>query len=236
MTGRPGLLVSVRSAEEALAVLAGGASVVDVKEPDRGPLGMADPGVWGAVRAAVRGRLPVSVALGELRDWIGREPPAPEAFSGIAFRKLGLAGASSRWADEWADLRARFGDGPPWVAVIYADWREAGAPDPRSIVRAAREAGCPGVLIDTWGKRAPSPVDASWRGLIEEIRSAVGLVALAGGLNPERIARLRPLGPDLFAVRGAACAGGDRRGTVEASRVAELVGRLAVPATEALAP
>ena len=38
----PGLLVSVRSAAEALSALAGGADVIDVKEPNRGSLGAAD--------------------------------------------------------------------------------------------------------------------------------------------------------------------------------------------------
>ena len=36
-------LVSVRSPEEALAALEGGADLIDVKEPSRGPLGAADP-------------------------------------------------------------------------------------------------------------------------------------------------------------------------------------------------
>ena len=36
-----GLLVSVRNVEEALAALEGGASLIDVKEPSRGPLGRA---------------------------------------------------------------------------------------------------------------------------------------------------------------------------------------------------
>src|SRR5207244_7336185 len=44
-----GLLVSVRSAAEAETALAGGADVVDVKEPRRGALGPADPSVWKQV-------------------------------------------------------------------------------------------------------------------------------------------------------------------------------------------
>ena len=38
----PGLLVSVRSGAEAEAALAGGADLIDVKEPTRGALGRAD--------------------------------------------------------------------------------------------------------------------------------------------------------------------------------------------------
>ena len=38
---KPKLLVSVRSADEARAALAGGADLIDVKEPAHGPLGAA---------------------------------------------------------------------------------------------------------------------------------------------------------------------------------------------------
>src|SRR5262245_13850027 len=62
------LLVSVRSAAEAHAALAGGADLIDVKEPSRGPLGRADDSVISAVLVAVHGRRPVSAAMGELAD------------------------------------------------------------------------------------------------------------------------------------------------------------------------
>jgi uncharacterized protein (UPF0264 family) len=48
-------------------------------------------------------------------------------------------------------------------------------------------------------------------------------VALAGSLDVAGIRRLRPLDPDIFAVRGAACRGGDRNGPVDPERVARLV-------------
>src|SRR5271166_6814929 len=40
------LLISVRSADEARTALAGGASIIDVKEPDHGSLGQAPWSVW----------------------------------------------------------------------------------------------------------------------------------------------------------------------------------------------
>ena len=60
----PGLLVSVRSAAEALAALAGGADVIDVKEPNQGSLGAADDdtisgcrrGEWPRTRIGGLGR------------------------------------------------------------------------------------------------------------------------------------------------------------------------------------
>ena len=70
------LLVSVRSAAEAEAALAGGAALIDVKEPARGALGRADDAVIADVVRAVAGRAPVSAALGELRDGARRYRPA----------------------------------------------------------------------------------------------------------------------------------------------------------------
>jgi (5-formylfuran-3-yl)methyl phosphate synthase len=222
-----GLLVSVRSPDEARAALVGGASVIDVKEPDLGPLGRAEPDVWQAVRQAVPPGIPVSVALGELLDWRERPAIVPEAFAGITYRKLGLAGCgrlpASEWAAIWRRLRQAWGAGPAWVAVVYADWERASAPSPDAVVAVALAAGCAGVLIDTWDKMNQSPINLEWEGWIRQIQRAGLFVALAGGLGAAEIARLAPLKPELFAVRGAACSGGNRRAAIDAERVAGLV-------------
>ena len=214
------LLVSVRSAAEAVAALQGGASVIDVKEPDRGPLGRADPAAWRAVRAVVPEDVPVSVALGELSD-----PARPMSdCQGITYRKLGLAGAGPDWLARWLDYRRAAGPGPGWIAVAYADWDAAQAPDPNAVLDAALTIGCAGLLLDTWRKDRPAPVDETWvRPWFDRARQGGLMVALAGGLDVAAIRRLAPLEPDLFAVRGAACAGGDRRGMVDPQRVAALV-------------
>ena len=56
--GPCGLLVSVRSAEEATVALKAGADLIDVKEPTRGPLGMAEAEVVGGVLATVGAKVP----------------------------------------------------------------------------------------------------------------------------------------------------------------------------------
>src|SRR5438876_8959932 len=91
-----GLLVSVRSAAEAATVLDGGAALVDVKEPARGSLGRADDEVRAEVRAVLAGRVPMSIALGELGVSLD---PGPD-LAGIAFAKWGLAGCVDL---EWQD-------------------------------------------------------------------------------------------------------------------------------------
>jgi uncharacterized protein (UPF0264 family) len=223
----PGLLVSVRSAAEAHAAVAGGASVVDVKEPARGPLGRAPADTWREVRAAVPRTLPVSVALGELRELEAAERLAPSAWSGLAYRKVGLSGvaADPRWADRFLALRAALGPGPAWIAVAYADHRRAGAPHPEDVLDVALETGCAGLLVDTFSKTTTSPLAPTreWAGLVARARAGGLRVALAGGLDEAGVQALAPLQPDLFAVRGAACAGGSRGGAIDADRVAALV-------------
>jgi uncharacterized protein (UPF0264 family) len=226
--------VSVRSEAEAHEALIGGATIIDVKEPSRGSLGMAPCSVWAAVRRAVPDPVTVSVALGELSEWTAwpdRSIPAA-SWSGIGFRKLGLAGAGPDWPDRWravrrqldADPVAEPDSRPGWVAVVYLDWEHARAPAPDAVIDDAAAAdGCRGVLFDTWDKARRAVLAGDVPRWIERVRESGRFVALAGSLDEAAIRRLRPLAPDIFAVRGAACRGGVRGGAIDRERVARLV-------------
>ncbi len=220
-----GLLVSVRSVAEARAAVRGGAAVIDIKEPAMGPLGRAPCSTWQAIRAVVPPEVPVSVALGELADF---EPETiqPAALAGISYRKVGPAGLGPDWSRRWTQTRQADSVATGWVAVAYADWQKAGAPDPADVIATALEAeNCPGFLLDTWDKSARCPLVALelWQDRIHRIQASGRFVALAGRLDLAEIARLLPLAPDLFAVRGAACAGGHREGQIDPTLVAHLV-------------
>jgi uncharacterized protein (UPF0264 family) len=223
------LLVSVRSKAEALAALAGGATIIDVKEPRNGSLGRAPFDVWREVSEVVPQQIPVSVALGELNDWsavtAGEVPPG--AWARVHFRKLGLAHAPPDWIDWWQRLRRQWsswgGFQPAWVAVVYIDWQTAGAPHPESIIQAASTiTECQGVLFDTWDKSRGPGIDLTWMGHVNRVRNSGRFVAVAGSLDVDAIRRLAPLKPDIFAVRGSACAGGDRLGPIDSERVSVL--------------
>ena len=247
---RPGLLVSVRSATEALAALAGGAAVIDVKEPDRGALGAADDRTIAAVVHVVSRRVPVTAAIGELIDLIGaKRQPLP---AGVSLFKIGLAGCRSwrGWRSHWQDAieasrrdplsrvpgpgginppargASSFGQAlPSPVAVAYADWRSAGAPEPDEVLTAAVEAGCPALLVDTWDKSAGAlfhhwPI-APLGNFVQSARSHGLFVVLAGSLAGEDLLAAALLAPNLVGVRTAACDGG-RRGIVTAERVRTL--------------
>jgi (5-formylfuran-3-yl)methyl phosphate synthase len=224
------LLVSVRSAIEAVAALAGGAAVIDVKEPRHGPLGRAPSAVWREVRAVVPRQVPVSVALGELNEWMAVDAvdvPCGQ-WSGLTYAKLGLSNAPRDWTERWRDLRQRLAERdsatPAWVAVVYVDWKAARAPAPEAIIEEASAIdACRGVLFDTWDKSQCPGIDLAWTPIFDRVRHAGRFVALAGSLDVAAIGRLTPLKPDIFAVRGAACTGGDRHGSVDRVRVTALV-------------
>jgi uncharacterized protein (UPF0264 family) len=227
------LLVSVRSVDEVRAALAGGADIIDVKEPLRGALGAADPEVVKAIAAKVPSSIPVSVALGDPADTAVVQATvtrlAPHREAGEVILKLGFAGATTEIEAE-KRLRAAIdiassGTAPTLVAVAYADWPHAGGPSPSAVVRVAARAGARGVLLDTFIKDSGNLFSSiSPRALpqwIEEARSLVLLVAVAGSLDAEGIVRLLSPLPDVVGVRGAACHGG-RLGRVSAERVRAL--------------
>lgn len=222
---RPGLLVSVRSAAEAEAALAGGADMIDVKEPARGPLGAADPSVIRAVLAQIGGRVPVSAALGE---WSDPAPPAWEELGGLglAYLKQGLAGcAVSDWDRALTTPMEMVRPPTRMVLVAYADWQRAASVAPERLAHRAVEAGYRAFLIDTWGKDGSTLLD--WLAadevgrLTEHLHRAGVAVALAGSLGPPEIETLRPTAPTWFAVRGSVCTGG-RSGRIDRARVAAL--------------
>ncbi len=211
--------MSVRSSAEALAALAGGANLIDIKEPVHGPLGRADASVWEAVRAVVPVHVPLSVALGELTEACSLPETLP---AGIGYAKLGLAGAGSGWIHQWSQVRARF-PSVVWVAVSYSDWELAKAPHPDHVLEAAIDADtCGVILVDTYIKSNASSLDSSCLPWVERARQAGLKIVLAGGLDLSAIRRLAPLRPDWFAVRGAACVKGDRTDRIDTQLVADL--------------
>lgn len=225
------LLVSVRSAPEAAAALRGGADLIDVKEPRHGSLGAAEARVWQEVAQEVEGLVPLSAALGELAkaatnicaDLASVKP----AFQ---FAKFGFSNCVQHpdWQERWEQLITQLPSTIVPVAVIYADWKLAGAPEPLDILASALEHS-PVVLIDTFTKDGRGLLDflplARLEPLVQQIHQSSLKVVLAGSLTRRVIQELLPLHPDYVAVRGAVCAE-NRRGALQESRVRELTNLL----------
>ena len=212
-----GLLVSVRDAAEARDALAGGADLIDVKEPNAGSLGAAKPEVIADVIRAVAGRRSVSAALGELREVPAegiQHFAAPAALANLSYVKIGLAGCASipDWAARWELSLRGFRNSVKTVAVAYADWQAADAPPPDVVIEIGGQFGCSALLIDTFDKQRPGllaalPI-AELARIVRAGRAVRMTVVLGGRIGPDDFASLLPLEPDYLAVRGAVCRGG----------------------------
>lgn len=221
---QPGLLVSVRSADEVEAALAGGADLIDVKEPSRGAMGIAEAEVVAAVVQKVRGKVPVSAALGE---WSANA--LTEAHWHLELKlnyvKWGLAGYvhSPGWGEDLLDTRRQLPVGMEMVAVAYADWERAKSVPPAEVVKFAKRFRFRAVLLDTWGKDAKTLLDflkpAEIAELVESVQRNGTIAAIGGSLKPEHLKQLKDVKPDYFAVRGSVCAAGKRDGVIDASRI-----------------
>ena len=227
------LLVSVASIPEIEDAVRGGAQILDAKDPDRGSLGLADPGVVSACRRRAPPELPVSAALG---DRIAAVPGGPAGLAALAVRlarrgasvlKVGLAGVAPRRAvRELIELRGRLdAAGVPGVRLVAVAFADAAAPEgvlARELPSVARRAGADAAMLDTLRKPRsllallPEPELAAW---IDDVHAHGLLCGVAGSLAIEDAGRARAMGADVVGLRGAVCVGG-RSGRVAAARVA----------------
>ena len=215
------LLVSVRNALEAKAALAGGADIIDAKEPLNGPLGPVEPETLRAIAAAVGGAAPVSIALGDA----GRDDVSAElltAATDVAFVKIGFGGSVGAVRGPWSLVRRPC---PALVVVAYADYEAADAPSPDALIDVADQMRATGILLDTYDK-AGSGLTAlmtpqALKTFVSRARSCGLSVALAGKLTAGDVDRVCEAAPDIVGFRGAACDGG-RRGAVSSDRVREI--------------
>ena len=221
------LLVSVRSAEEAVAASAGGADVIDAKEPDVGALGAVRPEVLREIRAAVPSHQLVTAALGDARDGDAVEHLAHVyAASGATFVKVGFAGvADSAWVEALIGACVRGCARSGVIAVAYADTPAGTSIDAMTLPAIAARAGARGVLVDTADKQGAG-LTALWT--VAELSVWVAqahehglLAAVAGRLGLADFDAACDAGADIVGVRGAACTGG-RNGRVSVNRVRAL--------------
>jgi uncharacterized protein (UPF0264 family) len=232
-------MISVQDEREAAAACAGGADLIDIKNPAEGSLGAHAPDVITAIGRAVPPHIPISASIGDVPNLPGTVALAGlgAAACGVRFVKVGLLGA--RTPDEAGNLlealarAVRMVKGTvELVACGYADAAAVGSLDPLCLPEAAASfvAGC---LIDTAVKNG--------RGLFECLPDetialfiqrchARGLFsALAGSLQQADLARARMLDADIVGVRSAACTGGQRSGPLSPVRVKLLKAAVTAP-------
>jgi hypothetical protein len=227
------LLVSVVSAAEARRALAGGADIIDVKDPGEGALGAPSPRVVAEVVREVDGAAPVSVALGDLPNLPHTAALAARgaALTGAGYVKVGLRGVREP-ADAVALMSAVAEAVQPQTAVIAAAYADAEALDPPALAPGwlpalAERAGISGVLVDTFVKDGRGLYgwlsESELADLIVLTRRAGASFAVAGQLTRGQLSRVPA---DVVGVRSAVCHGGDRAAELDAELVAAAVAEL----------
>jgi (5-formylfuran-3-yl)methyl phosphate synthase len=227
------LLASIRSPAEAAIAIAGGADIIDLKEPAAGALGRLPEDVLRACLATVAGRRPVSATIGDLPLAATPVLAAARAMAetGVDIVKLGIfAGDASATI---AALGALARTGVRLVAVCFADRN----PD-FDMIRRCADAGFYGVMLDTADKRAGSltrhlPPERLTR-FLELARARRLLAGLAGSLAAADLPLLLPLAPDFVGFRSALTSGG-RAAPIDAAAVARLRAALDGAASSATA-
>ena len=219
------LLVSVRNATEARLAIAGGADLIDVKEPRRGSLGPVDPSVLQSIIETAGSARPLSAALGELL--LDDVSLLATQLAAVDFVKIALAGCETcpDWSGRLGGAFAQLPEHVKRVAVAYADFQQANAPPPTDVLRAAVKLDCCALLVDTFSKSHGNLLhhlsldelrtlrrDASEQGL---------LTVFAGSLRLPSLRQVLDLRPSFIAVRGAVCRHG-RTGPLDAALVKEL--------------
>lgn len=234
---RTRLLVSVRDAEEAHETLAGGADIVDGKDPSTGALGALPFDTLLGIRRAIPRDISFSAALGDapertelerVRDGFGADS--------LAFGKLGLADCNQSRADRVVANAVELLGHERVVLVAYADFDLVGALRPEKVRALAIRFSVAGVLLDTARKESGGLMQLwSYERLgafVADTRDARLMVALAGGMTLLDVAAAVSTRAEIIGVRGAACVGG-RNGRVDRLRVRSL--REAIDQADAVA-
>src|SRR5262249_13560562 len=106
----------------------------------------------------------------------------------------------------------------------------AGAPPVEEVARFASDHHFPVMLIDTWqkdGKSALAFIDPpACQAIVAWLRSRAVAIALAGSLGEGGLPAIGRINPEWVAVRGAACASGNRRGSISALLVRQFRRRM----------
>jgi uncharacterized protein (UPF0264 family) len=233
------LLVSVSNPQEAAIAIAGGADVIDAKDPATGALGAVSLSTLRQIHAVVAGRRLVTAALGDAADEAAIERAACDyAAEGIGLVKVGFGGTTDLSRVErllTAAIRGAQATGLPQccgvIAVAYADTGGSSSVDRTALVDVAARVGASGVLLDTAIKSGPglchliAPcILTRW---VAAAHAAGLIVAMAGKVTLDDLAVIRDTGADIVGVRGAACEAGRASRVVEA-RVRALSQRHAV--------
>ncbi|WP_197525438.1 (5-formylfuran-3-yl)methyl phosphate synthase [Pseudobythopirellula maris] len=219
--------MSVRSRQEALDAIRGGADWVDAKEPTAGALGAVADDELRRIVQAVGEERPLSAAAGEAVDHATPGRVRTALGLGVRAAKIGTAAAACDPAaiERIGELFASDSIRRRLAMAAYADWRDCDGLPPEEVLRLTADWGGAWMLVDTHAKQSGdlfSHLEPKRIALLARTAREQGVaLLLAGSLDESGVARAVGLGAALVGVRGAAC-DGDREATLSAALVSRL--------------
>jgi hypothetical protein len=215
------LLISPTDEKEALEAIAGGADIIDVKNPNEGALGASFPWIIKRIREITPANIEVSCAIGDVPNLPCAVSLAAlgAATTGVDYVKVGLYGVKTK--EEAVYLMRSVtkavkncNSSIKVVATGYADAKRIGSVDPLLVPDIAREAEADVAMIDTAvkdGKNLFTFLTTEQLRTFVNAAHAYGLkAALAGSLQKEDLPAVYALNADIVGLRGAACTNSDR--------------------------
>jgi uncharacterized protein (UPF0264 family) len=221
--------------KEASEAIAGGADIIDVKNPEEGALGANFPWVIKQIRRITPKNIQLSCTLGEVPNLPGSISLAAlgAASLGVDYIKVGLYGfkkpqEATCLLQNVNRAAKEFNSNIKVVAVGYADAERIGAIDPLLIPEIAHKAQVDVAMIDTAVKDGKNLFTFLTTKQIEKFVYSshdFGLeAALAGSLKKQDLQVIYELGADIAGSRGAVCTNNDRvKGQITEKQVRELV-------------
>jgi uncharacterized protein (UPF0264 family) len=240
------LLISSADEKEAAEAVAGGADIVDVKNPWEGALGASFPWTIRNVRKIVPANVEVSCTIGDLPNLPGSVSLAVlgAATTGVDYIKVGLSGAKTEedavfLLSSAVKAAKQHNQAVKVVATGYGDAERVGALSPLLFPRIAEKAKADVAMIDTAVKDGRDLftflTNEQIGQIVQDAHDRGLLMALAGSLKKEHVPSVFALKADIVGLRGAACTNGDRvKGQITRESVRELASIIRRTQTQAV--
>jgi uncharacterized protein (UPF0264 family) len=228
------LLISPKNEAEAVEAIAGGADIIDVKNPREGALGANFPWIIKRIRQITPENIEVSCTLGEVPNLPGSMSLAAlgAATTGVNYVKAGLYGLKTPEEAVYLmqSVTKAAKDFNPSIKVVvtgYADAGRVSTVDPLLVPEIAHQAKADVAMIDTAIKDGKSLfkflTKPQLSRFVDSAHSYGLKAALAGSLQKEDLPVISALGADVVGLRGAACTLSDRvKGQIAREKVREL--------------
>ncbi len=228
------VLISIRSLEELIPTIDGGADIIDLKNPSEGSLGAAFPWLIKKIRN-FGNDFTLSVAIGDMPNLPGTAALASSgaASCGVDIVKVGLYGPRSlkegvKLLKSVVKAVKDINQNILVVGAGYADFKFFNGIDSMDIPSICNSAGADIAMLDTYSKTGQKLFDfidsKKLRKFVIKSHENKLLAALAGSLELKDIKKINDIGADIIGFRGAACSGSDRKnGVVEINRVKKII-------------